>query len=303
MATPCINALPFSLLSGPLFSPTMQRALEQALDRADYVIESALQRPPKRKSSSSGEPTLHEKLYDIYVEECGKEPEVTEALTSNANLLEKLVQRESLPCLVVNLYPGREGYSLMLKGKNGSCSEPIRLSYEKGELLEYLDAEELPPVLVDFLEKAPINLFHCGCVIAEIRDYRQCSGTEGPSYQSRHILLRPTMQTLACDVESIVESSDDQTWTQDDKLLLESQLLLATAEPLCLDPSVSVACTENRLLFNRQKMNSHPMRRNFKRYSTASQNRRQDMPPRPLPPSAVRKGLNNLKYFLLTPIF
>lgn len=284
MATPCINALPFSLLSGPLFSPTMQRALEQALDRADYVIESALQRPPKRKSSSSGEPTLHEKLYDIYVEECGKEPEVTEALTSNANLLEKLVQRESLPCLVVNLYPGREGYSLMLRGKNGSCSEPIRLSYEKGELLEYLDAEELPPVLVDFLEKAPINLFHCGCVIAEIRDYRQCSGTEGPGYQSRHILLRPTMQTLACDVESIVESSDDQTWTQDDKLLLESQLLLATAEPLCLDPSVSVACTENRLLFNRQKMNSHPMRRNFKRYSTASQNRRQDMPPRPLPP-------------------
>nr|KAF6435706.1 hypothetical protein HJG63_012464 [Rousettus aegyptiacus] len=118
--------------SRPLFSPTMQRALEQALDRADYVIESALQRPPKRKSSSSGEPTLHEKLYDIYVEECGKEPEVTEALTSNANLLEKLVQRESLPCLVVNLYPGREGYSLMLRGKNGSCSEPIRLSYEKG---------------------------------------------------------------------------------------------------------------------------------------------------------------------------
>ncbi|XP_039736341.1 transcription factor SPT20 homolog isoform X1 [Pteropus medius] len=262
----------------------MQRALEQALDRADYVIESAQQRPPKRKYSSSGRQTLYEKLYDIYVEECGKEPKVTEELTSNVNLLEKLVKRESLPCLVVNLYPGREGYSLMLKGKNGSCSEPIRLSYEKGELLEYLDAEELPPVLVDFLEKAPINLFHCGCVIAEIRDYRQCSNTEGPRYQSRHILLRPTMQTLACDVESIVESSGDQTWTQDDKLLLESQLILATAEPLCLDPSISVACAENRLLFNRQKMNSHPMRRNFKRYSTASLNRRQEMPPRPLPP-------------------
>ncbi|XP_016014978.2 transcription factor SPT20 homolog [Rousettus aegyptiacus] len=253
----------------------MQRALEQALDRADYVIESALQRPPKRKYSSSGRKTLYEKLYDIYVEECGKEPEVTEALTSNVNLLEKLVKRESLPCLVVNLYPGREGYSLMLKGKNGYL-ETIQLSYEEGELLEYLDAEELPPILVDILESAPVNLFHCGCVIAEIRDYRQCSNTEGPRYQSRHILLRPTMQTLAYDVQSI--TSDNQTWTQDDKLLLESQLILATAEPLCLDPSVSVACTENRLLFNRQKMNTHPMRRNFKRYSTASLNQEQELP-------------------------
>lgn len=38
----------------------------------------------------------------------------------NVNLLEKLVMQESLSCLVVNLYPGNEGYSLMLRGKNGS---------------------------------------------------------------------------------------------------------------------------------------------------------------------------------------
>ncbi|KAH0628669.1 hypothetical protein JD844_010081 [Phrynosoma platyrhinos] len=33
-------------------------------------------------------------------------------------------------------------------------SETIRLPYEEGELLEYLDAEELPPILVDLLEKS-----------------------------------------------------------------------------------------------------------------------------------------------------
>lgn len=38
----------------------------------------------------------------------------------NVNLLEKLVSQESVSCLVVNLYPGNEGYSLMLRGKNGS---------------------------------------------------------------------------------------------------------------------------------------------------------------------------------------
>jgi hypothetical protein len=41
-------------------------------------------------------------------------------LRRNVNLLEKLVMQETLSCLVVNLYPGNEGYSLMLRGKNGS---------------------------------------------------------------------------------------------------------------------------------------------------------------------------------------
>ncbi|XP_058568922.1 transcription factor SPT20 homolog [Neofelis nebulosa] len=259
----------------------MQQALERALDRAEYVIASAQQRPPKRKGSASGGASLDEKLYDLYVEECGKEPEATEELRSNVNLLEKLLRRESLPCLVVNLYPGKEGYSLMLEGENGSYSETIRLPYEEGELLEYLDAEQLPPALVDLLEKSQVNFFHSGCVIAQVRDYRQCS-REPPGYASRHVLLRPTMQTLACDVQSM--SSDDQTWTQEDRLLLESQLILATAEPLCLDPSVSVACTANRLLYNKQKMNTGPMKRSFKRYSAPSLNRQQELSHRPPPP-------------------
>ncbi|XP_063138153.1 transcription factor SPT20 homolog isoform X13 [Rattus norvegicus] len=259
----------------------MQQALEQALDRAEYIVESAQQRPPKRKCLSSGRKSIFQKLYDLYVEECEKEPEVKK-LRRNVNLLEKLVMQETLSCLVVNLYPGNEGYSLMLRGKNGSDSETIRLPYEEGELLEYLDAEELPPILVDLLEKSQVNIFHCGCVIAEIRDYRQSSNMKSPGYQSRHILLRPTMQTLVCDVHSI--TSDNHKWTQEDKLLLESQLILATAEPLCLDPSVAVACTANRLLYNRQKMNTRPMKRCLKRYSRSSLNRQQDLSHCPPPP-------------------
>lgn len=56
-------------------------------------------------------------------------------LRRNVNLLEKLVSQESVSCLVVNLYPGNEGYSLMLRGKNGSgtaccvlCLNRLRLS-------------------------------------------------------------------------------------------------------------------------------------------------------------------------------
>ncbi|XP_062975058.1 transcription factor SPT20 homolog [Elgaria multicarinata webbii] len=261
----------------------MQQALELALDRAEYIIESARQRPPKRKYLSSGRKSVFQKLYELYLEECDKEPEIKK-LRRNVNLLEKLVMQETLSCLVVNLYPGNEGYSLMLRGKNGSDSETIRLPYEEGELLEYLDAEELPPILVDLLEKSQaqfkhhpkqINIFHCGCVITEIRDYRQSGNLKSPTYQSKHILLRPTMQTLICDVHSI--TSDNHKWTQEDKLLLESQLILATAEPLCLDPSIAVTCTTNRILYNKQKMNTRPMKRCFKRYSRSSLNRQQEV--------------------------
>ncbi|XP_054422287.1 transcription factor SPT20 homolog [Pteronotus mesoamericanus] len=259
----------------------MQKDLEEAVDSADSVIESARQRPPKSEDPPGGEKSLHDKLYDLYVEECGKEPEVTEELISNVHLLEKLLQREDLPRLVVNLYPGKEGYSLMLKGPSKPYSETIRLPYEERTFLEYLDAEELPPALVDLLEKSELNIFHRGCVIAEVRDYRQCGGAEPPAYQSRHVLLRPTMQTLACDVQSI--ASNHPEWSQEDKLLLESELILATAEPLCLDPSVSVACTENRLLYNQKKMNTPTMRRSFKRYSTASLNQQQELSSSPAP--------------------
>uniref|UniRef100_A0A8C1U0X2 SPT20 homolog, SAGA complex component n=1 Tax=Cyprinus carpio TaxID=7962 RepID=A0A8C1U0X2_CYPCA len=201
-----------------------QQVLEYALDRAEYIVESARQRPAKRRVSSSGRKSLYQKLYELYIEECEKEPELKK-LRRNVNLLEKLVSQESVSCLVVNLYPGNEGYSLMLRGKNGSDSETIRLRYEETELLEYLDAEELPPILVDLLEKSQ-SLMHIKA---------------------------------------------------DDKLQLESQLILATAEPLCLDPSISVSCTTNRLLYNKQKMNTRSMKRCFRRHSQAALNRQQEM--------------------------
>ncbi|XP_071025878.1 transcription factor SPT20 homolog [Oncorhynchus clarkii lewisi] len=308
-----------------------------------YIVESARQQPAKRRALSGGRKSLYQKLYELYIEECDKEPELKK-LRRNVNLLEKLVSQESVSCLVVNLYPGNQGYSLMLLGKNGSDSETIRLPYEEGQLLEYLDAEELPPILVDLLEKSQsqvcvppilvdlleksqvcvppilvdlleksqvcvrpilvdlleksqvcvppilvdlleksqVNIFHCGCVVAEVRDYRQSGNTKMPSFQSRHVLLRPTMQTLICDVHAM--TSDHHKWTQDDKFQLESQLLLATADPLCLDPSISVTCTANHLLYNKQKMNTHSMKRCFKHHSRAALNRQQELSYLPTPP-------------------
>ncbi|XP_036160137.1 transcription factor SPT20 homolog [Myotis myotis] len=260
----------------------MRRALERALDHAECGTESAQQRPPKRKASFAEEKSLHEKLYDMYVEEFGKEPEGTEELTRNVNLLEKLVRRESLPRLVVSLYPGEE-YSLLLKVETEVYSEFVVLPYEDRDFLEYLDAEQLCPDLVDVLERSRVNVFQSGCVITEVRDFRQCTNADRCRYERRHVLLRPAMQTLASDTESI--TTNNQTRAQEDRLSLESQPILAAAEPLCPDPSVSVACSENKLVCNEQKKNTPAMERNLQEdYSAASLHPQQELPCSPPPP-------------------
>ncbi|KAL4693561.1 hypothetical protein H8957_002533 [Semnopithecus entellus] len=260
----------------------MDRDLEQALNDTESITEIAQQRPPRRRYSPRAGKTLQEKLYDIYVEECGKEPEDPQELRSNVNLLEKLVRRESLPCLLVNLYPGNQGYSVMLQRKDGSFPETIPLPYDERTLLNYLDAEELPPALADVLDKASVNIFHSGCVIVEVHDYRQSSNMLPPGYQSRHILLHSALPTLAHEVNTMTR--DVQQWSQEDKFPLESQLILETAEPLCLDPSVAVACSANRLLYNKQRMNTDLMKQCLQRYSwpsVRSQQEQSDCPPPP----------------------
>ncbi|EPQ04964.1 Protein FAM48A, partial [Myotis brandtii] len=174
-------------------------------------------------------------------------------------------------------------YSLMIKGENELYSETIRLPYEERDFLEYLDAEALPPILVDTLENSQANVFQSGCVIAEVRDYRQCTNGDRSRYQSRHVLLRPAMQTSASDVHAV--TCNNQTWAQEDRLSLESQPALATAEPLCPSPSVSVACSEHKLLYDDQKMNTPPVRSNLQEdCSAASLNPQQELPCGPPPP-------------------
>lgn len=70
--------------------------------------------------------------------------------------------------------------------------ETPRWPYEEEELLSYIDNEELPVVLLDLLETEHSSLFYSGCIIAQIRDYRQAY----PSFlcDTHHVLLKPTTQ-------------------------------------------------------------------------------------------------------------
>ncbi|KAK3099204.1 hypothetical protein FSP39_000975 [Pinctada imbricata] len=203
------------------------------------------------------------------MDQLSREVEYAEGIRYATNLLSKLVRRDKLNCLILKLYPGNEGYSLMLRGRNGVESETLRLPYEVSELLEYVDASQLPPFLVDLLEKAQVNVFYSGCVIVEVRDYRRSTNGD---FDAQHVLLKPTPQSLLSDIYNL--TNDGHRWTQEDQNLLESQLLLATEEPLCLDPSPAVLLVANKLQYEQKNLNTPLIKRAVKKYSQAAVNRK-----------------------------
>uniref|UniRef100_A0A182T6B2 Spt20-like SEP domain-containing protein n=1 Tax=Anopheles maculatus TaxID=74869 RepID=A0A182T6B2_9DIPT len=261
---------------------------------------------------------IHDKLRELFLEllvdgssECDRL-----SLRNTSFLLEKLILREQLNTLIVNLYPGNKGYSLAFRigsqedgGRNVSktatstnltvfstmgtsagppcisgndsltvnasdlnsenLQETIRWPYEEEDLLDSIDREELPLVLVDILENKCPALFYCGCVVAEVRDYRQSF----PIFtcDTFHVLLKPTNQTLLADVNILTAEGE---WSAEEKLALESQLVLATAEPLCLDPNPAVGMMSINQHHRRQLLNTAPIRRQAKKFSQIAVNRK-----------------------------
>lgn len=156
-------------------------------------------------------------------------------------------------------------------GSNSSdLHETMRWPYEEDELLNCIDNEELPLMFVDLFEKRCPQLFYSGCVIVEVRDYRQ-SFPISTACDKFHVLLRPTNQTLLADVQALTSEGE---WSHEDKMTLESQLILATAEPLCLDPDPQVGINSINGQHERRMFNSMPIRRHAKKFSQVAINRK-----------------------------
>ncbi|XP_059608184.1 transcription factor SPT20 homolog, partial [Phlebotomus argentipes] len=238
---------------------------------------------------------IFDKLRELYVELSAEDTDFqhTSLGRKTSFLLDKLVAKENLNTLILNLYPGNKGYSLAFKGDvevldvgnhmmdcnpqtrralvapKEKIQETIRWPYEEEDLLECIDNETLPLVLVDLFQTKCPNLFYSGCVIVEVRDYRQSF----PVYtcDTYHVLLRPTNQTILADVNSLTSQGQ---WTYEEKLALESQLVLATAEPLCLDPNPAIGIHVVNSQHQRRMFNTKDIRRKTKKFTQVSINRK-----------------------------
>ena len=58
-------------------------------------------------------------------------------------------------------------------------------------------------------------------------------------------------------------SCDGQAWSQDELFHLESSLILATEEPLCLEPSPAAMMVDNALQYERNFLNDPNLKRFF----------------------------------------
>lgn len=93
------------------------------------------------------------------------------SLNFATNLLDKLLKREpnKYNCLVLNLYDIDRGYSLgfhvhdnIINNNNDQSSslnsiETDLLSYDETELLFYVNAGEIPPILIDLVDRLNVN--------------------------------------------------------------------------------------------------------------------------------------------------
>lgn len=139
--------------------------------------------------------------------------------------------------LVLNFYP--DGYSIAVKLNefpvftSETILETAKISYEETSLLNYIENEELPPLLVEMIDSSPklsrYKMWHNGCLVLEVRDKTSNSG-------SYFILLKPTNLSMLNDVLSLTESN---TWSDQDRLRLESQIVLHNSPVLFLEPDAS----------------------------------------------------------------
>lgn len=141
--------------------------------------------------------------------------------------------------LVLNFYP--DGYSIAVKLNefpvftSETILETAKISYEETSLLDYIENEELPPLLVEMIDGSPklsqYKIWHRGCLILEVRD--KISKLNGDSY---FILLKPTNLSMLNDVICLTESN---LWSAQDRLQLESQIVLYNSPPLHLEPDAT----------------------------------------------------------------
>ena len=245
-----------------------ERALEEA--------RAGLLPPARRRASLAG------RLHRLWYERRRRRRDEEETEESDGRpLLAELAERERLSVLRVNLFPGDEGYSLALRAPDGSEAESFRLKYEERELLRCLDNEELPCELLELLDQSGCKVFVAGCVVAEVRDHRRSGSADLCS--STYVLLRPSQRTILADLNRIFAEGE---FTHEERIEIEARIALATAPPLCLDPSPAVGLLANRQQWSHRALDSPAVQRAAERRgqpAVARRRRAVDLPPPPGP--------------------
>ena len=148
------------------------------------------------------------------------------------------------PCLFINLFPG--GYSI-----EGEHSGRVYDTSSK-EFLAGLDSGKIPAKKLVELSGHANFMYHDGCMVVEVRDYRMPRNCDQkPAVWN--MVLEPESGTIAQDLSSVAESH--QNLNSDDLLLLEKRMLLVSHPAVCLNPHPHVAVVASSLHRSANRMN------------------------------------------------
>lgn len=86
---------------------------------------------------------------------------------------------------MITLYSIDIGYSIKLSIAKEEPLMESYFNYADDTILKYVEKEQLPPHLLDLLDRVEPRIFYCGCIIAEIHDLI------GVPRKLSRILLRP----------------------------------------------------------------------------------------------------------------
>ncbi|XP_011873837.1 PREDICTED: transcription factor SPT20 homolog isoform X1 [Vollenhovia emeryi] len=262
----------------------VSRSWKNAQGQNSLALTSDKSLSSQRKEQSHSRHSIQSKLTRLYFEDLSKVPHATpdsvlKHLENECDLLGRLVQREGLDTLIVNLYAGNKGYSLAVRNSDkgnqydkNSLAETQLMGYEQGELLSCIDNGQLPAMLAEQLESTHSHLFYDGCVIAEVRDYRR-SFLHNKA-EVHHVLLKPTTQSVLSDVSTLTSDGD---WSHEERLILESHLVAATQGPLCLDPNPIPTLASTRIKQSKSLLTDHQLIRQAKKFSQVTVNRKRKL--------------------------
>lgn len=252
---------------------------EACMERANYLIQEAEHKIPNT-SDIKRLPQFQKNLQNCFAN--ALKNSTSKKLHATSGLLKEIFDKDvARSKLILSLLPPDDGYCINLIDKDENCLQAIELSYQDQDLLHYIDNEILPPALSHLLDDMCSDIFIAGCVPVEVRDYR--ISISPVFYKSIYILLKPGPLNMLEDVNKIANiTSDVYKWTHDDKLSLESNLTLATSEPLCLDPSPSVMIIKNKLQ-NRNMFQTPAFKRRMRSCSGLALKRRKVLSTRKQP--------------------
>lgn len=161
---------------------------------------------------------------------------------------------ENVNHLVLNFYP--DGYSIAVKLNefpvftSETILETAKIPYEETGLLDYIANEELPPLLVEMIDNSPklsqYKIWRNGCLVIEVRDKIESILEDKISNnndnhkqfhkRSQYVVLKPTNLSMLYDVLNLTSS---KCWSTQQRLQLESQIVLHNSPSLFLEPEPS----------------------------------------------------------------